>query len=495
MMSPEGLPGVRRHVVKRIVLGVVVLIGSLIPLERVSAAAPDIAGTRCSAAGVVRVVNRVSYTCTVSGKKRVWRRGATSATTTTSTTTTTTTTSTTTTTVPRTTTTVRPSSDSLETIQVKGNKRCVRSGDDLELIGYFAVGNRGEPTVSLARIRGSENPRTGQVLAIAPHSVSDRLRTYKMPDPATLPYGESTVNLVAVMVTWGSFASDKIEIFRNMNLCTEFSTTGTTVPLSNRSSLVKTLSNYSFQAGWLPDTNTPGYQYGHFSRAQMGQSFVIDKPMNIESVVFTVAAFTTVSDIDTYRATPEPANHLMETYDYVAEVELELQVSVWRSKSSAPLLDDIDLNRDLDLLYRQSSIKTMVAQAPFEFTFDTPVAVTPGSHLVLIRLVPKSDLVKRRILTFWVAAYHSGNATRGGFDRNMDANCNYQRGADIYPNGKAYFGNFVENYVNWRDSHNRTFETTLREMRGKVSACVTTGAYNDIFNEGDLIMELRGTLR
>ena len=390
---------------------------------------------------------------------------------------------------------MRPSSDSLETIQVKGNKRCVRSGDDLELTGYFAIGNRGAPTVSLARIRGSENPRTGQVLAIAPHSVSDRLRTYKMPDPATLPYGESTVNLVAVMVTWGSFASDKIEIFRNMNLCTEFSTTGTTVPLSNRSSLVKTLSNYSFQAGWLPDTNTPGYQYGHFSRAQMGQSFVIDKPMNIESVVFTVAAFTTVSDIDTYRATPEPANHLLETYDYVAEVELELQVSVWRSKSSAPLLNDIDLNRDLDLLYRQSSIKTMVAQAPFEFTFDTPVAVTPGSHLVLIRLVPKSDLVKRRILTFWVAAYHSGNATRGGFDRNMDANCNYQRGADIYPNGKAYFGNFVENYVNWRDSHNRTFETILREMRGKVSACVTTGAYNDIFNEGDLIMELRGTLR
>jgi hypothetical protein len=493
MMSPVGLSSVRWHVVKRIVLGVVVLIGSLIPLEKVSAAAPEIAGTRCSAAGVVRVVKRVSYTCSATGKKLVWRRGTTTTTTTTSTTTTTT--STTTTTVPRTTTTVRPSSDSFATIQVKGNRRCVRSGDDLELTGYFAVGNRGEPTVSLARIRGSENPRTGQVLAIAPHSVSDRLRTYKMPDPATLPYGESTINLVAIMVTWGSFASDKIELFRNMNLCTEFSTTGTTVPLSNRSSLVKTMSNYSFQAGWLPDTNTPGYQYGHFSRAQMGQSFVIDKPMNIESVVFTVAAFTTVSDIDTYRATPEPANHLMETYDYVAEVELELQVSVWRSKSSAPLLNDIDLNRDLDLLYRQSSVKTMVAQAPFEFTFDTPVAVTPGSHLVLIRLVPKSDLVKRRILTFWVAAYHSGNATRGGFDRNMDANCNYQRGADIYPNGKAYFGNFVENYVNWRDSHNRTFETTLREMRGKVAACVTTGSYNDIFNEGDLIMELRGTLR
>ena len=32
-------------------------------------------------------------------------------------------------------------------------------------------------------------------------------------------------------------------------------------------------------------------------------------------------------------------------------------------------------------------------------------------------------------------------------------------------------------------------------MRGKVGACITTGAYNDIFNEGDLIMELRGSLR
>jgi hypothetical protein len=397
--------------------------------------------------------------------------------------------------VPRTTTTLPPRDDSFETIQVKGNKRCVRSGDDLELSGYFANGNRGEPTVSLARVSGSANPRTGRVLAIAPHTVSDRLRTYKMPDPATLPYGDSTVNLVAVMVTWGSFASDKIEIFRNLNLCTEFSTTGTTVPLSNRTSLVKTLANYSFQPGWLADTNTPGYQFGHFSRAQMGQSFVFDKAMSIESVVFTVAAFTTVTDIDTYRATPEPANHLMETYDYVAEVELELQVSIWRSKSSAPLLGDINLDSDVDLVYRQSSVKTIVAQAPFEFTFDSPVAVSPGSHLVLIRLVPKTELVKRRILTFWVSAYHSGNATRGGFDRNMDANCNYQRGNDIYPNGKAYFGNFVENYINWRDSHNRTFESILREMRGKVSACIVTGSYNDIFNEGDLIMELRGTLR
>jgi len=85
MMSPVGLSSVRWHVVKRIVLGVVVLIGSLIPLERVSAAAPKIAGTRCSAAGVVRVVKRVSYTCSAAGKKLVWRRGATTTTTTTTT--------------------------------------------------------------------------------------------------------------------------------------------------------------------------------------------------------------------------------------------------------------------------------------------------------------------------------------------------------------------------------------------------------------------------
>lgn len=484
-MSQSASRSVISSVLKRCLVGAAALVGSCIPLESASAAAPDIAGTRCTNVGVLRVLKKTTYICVASGKKRSWRRAADVVATTT----------TTSTTVPRTITTLPPREDSISTIQVKGNKRCLRSGDDLELIGYFANGNRGEPAVSLARISGSADPRTGRVLTIAPLSVSDRLRTYKMPDPSTLPYGESTINLVAVMVTWGSFASNKVEVYRNMSLCTEFSTTGTTVPLSNRSSLVKTLPTYSFQPGWLPNTNTPGFQYGHFSRAQIGQSFVIDKAMNIESVVFTVAAFTTVSDIDTYRATPEPANHLMETYDYVAEVELELQVSVWRGKSSAPLLGDIDLNSDVDLLYRQSSVKTIVAQAPFEFTFDSPVAVNPGSHLVLIRLVPKSELVKRRILTFWVAAYHSGNATRGGFDRTMDANCNYQRGTDIYPNGKAYFGNFVENYANWRDSHNRTFETTLREMRGKVGACITTGAYNDIFNEGDLIMELRGSLR
>lgn len=486
-MSQSAYLGVTTRVIRRCFVGAAALVGSLVPLEPLSAANPDIVGTRCTNVGVLRVLKKTTYICVASGKKRSWRRAADVVVTTTTTSTSTT--------VPRTITTVPPREDSISTIQVKGNKRCVRSGDDLELTGYFANGNRGEPAVSLARISGSADPRTGRVLTIAPHSVSDRLRTYKMPDASTLPYGESTINLVAVMVTWGSFASNKVEVYRNLSLCTEFSTTGTTIPLSNRSSLVKTLSNYSFQPGWLPDTNTPGFQYGHFSRAQIGQSFAIDKAMNIESVVFTVAAFTTVSDIDTYRATPEPGNHLMETYDYVAEVELELQVSVWRGKSSAPLLSDIDLNSDVDLLYRQSSIKTIVAQAPFEFTFDSPVAVSPGSHLVLIRLVPKSELVKRRILTFWVAAHHSGNATRGGFDRNMDASCNYQRGTDIYPNGKAYFGNFVENYANWRDSHNRTFETTLREMRGKVGACITTGAYNDIFNEGDLIMELRGSLR
>jgi len=100
-MSRECLSGVSCDVLKRVVVGAVVLIGSLIPLEMTSAAAPDIAGTRCSAAGVVRVVRRVSYTCSATGKRLVWRRGATTTTTTTSSTTTTTTTSSTTTTIAR----------------------------------------------------------------------------------------------------------------------------------------------------------------------------------------------------------------------------------------------------------------------------------------------------------------------------------------------------------------------------------------------------------
>lgn len=60
----------------RFFVGVALLTGSLIPLEPLTAAAPDIAGTTCAVDGAVRKIKKISYSCVRVGRQRVWLRVA-----------------------------------------------------------------------------------------------------------------------------------------------------------------------------------------------------------------------------------------------------------------------------------------------------------------------------------------------------------------------------------------------------------------------------------
>jgi len=347
----------------------------------------------------------------------------------------------------------------------------------------------------MAKVVGGANPANGPVASLTPTSSSTSAIVVTIPDIATLPNGSSTFNQVFAAFTWGPFATSGIQSQFRVNMCTEFATTGTTIPLSSRTPLIKTFPDYNFNSGWQPDTNSPGFQYGHFSRSQIGQSFVVDRAMNLESLVLLVRAFTTVTDIDVYNRTPEPDNHAMETYDFTAEVPMRLRLSVWKSLNSAPLLVDVDTSRDLRLVHSQATDQIIVTGAPLEISLSSPLALDPGSYLFTIRLEATTEIVKRRILTFWVSGKLSGNATRGKFDRSEDKTCSYTPGPDVYPNGKAYFSAFVEPYVDWQSGPSRTYQTLFTEMRAKQGDCIVVGNYADIFNEGDIVMELRGTWR
>jgi len=485
------------HRVKRLIfssLAALALVAMVMPFSAPANArvAPEIRGTRCAKVGTSRTVKQVAYTCTKSGRSLVWQvarsqRG--------SVTTTTTTTTAAPAPVASTTSTLPPSSDYLGTVRIRGSKSCVRAGDQIEATGYFGKGNLGAPTISMARVFGGRDSRNGPVASFTPAISSPGVVAVTVPDISTLPNGDSTLNLLSVMFTWGPFTTAGIKFFSQFKMCTEFATTGTTVPLSNRTSLVRTMPNYNFNSGWLPDTNTLGYQYGHHTWSQIGQSFVFDRAMNLESLVFSVAAFTTVSDIDTYNRTPEPDNHAMENYDYVAEVPMRLRLTVWKSRNSAALLDDVETSRDVQMVHTQASDHVIVAQAPVEIVMSSPLALDPGSYLITIRLEATSEVVQRRILTLWVSGVHSGSATRGKYDRSTEKSCSYKRGTDIYPNGKAYKSVFLESYVDWRSAPNRNYSTLFTEHRAKVSDCIQSGNFADIFNEGDLVMELRGTWR
>jgi len=373
--------------------------------------------------------------------------------------------------------------------------RCVRAGDQIEATGYFARGDKGAPTISMARVVGGSNPANGPVASLAPTTLSASSIIVTIPDITSLPNGNSTYNGVFAAFTWGPFTTSGILARLQVNMCTEFATTGTTVPLSSRTPLIKTFPGYDFNSGWDPDTNTPGFQYSHYARSQIGQSFVVDRAMNLESLVFLVSAFTTVPDIDVYNRTPDPNHHALESRDLSAEVPMRLRLSVWKSPNSAPLLGDVDTSRDLRLVHSQATDQVIVAGAPLEISLSSPLALDPGSYLFTIRLEATTDVVKRRIVTLFVSGKLSGSATRGKFDRSEDKTCSYTPGPDVYPNGKAYFSAFVEPYIDWQSGPSRTYQTLFTEMRAKQGDCIVVGNYADIFNEGDIVMELRGTWR
>ncbi len=113
-----------------------------------------------------------------------------------------------------------------------------------------------------------------------------------------------TVKKVAYICT----KSGRSSVWKAVTIAT---TTTTTVPVSKRISLIKTLPSYNFDSGWMPNINTAGFQYGHQVRPVIGQSFVFDRAMTLESLVFLVIGFTIVPDIDVYYRTPEPDNHAL----------------------------------------------------------------------------------------------------------------------------------------------------------------------------------------
>lgn len=278
-------------------------------------------------------------------------------------------------------------------------------------------------------------------------------------------------------------------------------TTTTTVPVSKRISLIKTLPSYNFDSGWLPNINTPGFQYGHQVRPVIGQSFVFDRAMTLESLVFLIVGFTIVSDIDVYYRTPEPDNHALEKSSWLQpgleryKVPMRLHLTLSKSRTATPLLNDIETTRDVVQLYTQTFDYVITAREPVELVFDTPLAVEPGTYLVTVRLEALTESVKREIVTIFVAGYHSGNASRGKYDRSAESNCNYTQGTDIYPNGRAYKAEHEGPYIDWQSSPSRTIQTLLTEHRTKVQECIVIGNYSDIFNNGDLIMEWRGKFR
>ena len=305
-------------------------------------------------------------------------------------------------------------------------------------------------------------------------------------------------------VVYSCTKSGRSSVWKAMPTTTTIAaTTTTTVPMSKRISLIKTLPSYDFDSGFRPDTNTPGFQHGHQVRPIIGQSFVFDRAMTLESLVFLVAGFTVVSDIDLFYRTPEPDNHAMETYSWIQpdlekiKVPMRLHLTLSKSRLNTPLLDDIEMTRDVVQLYTQTFDYVITPFQPVELVFDTPLAVEPGSYLVTVRLEALTEYVKRQILTVFVAGMHSGNASRGLYNRTAESNCTYTRGTDIYPNGRAYKAEHVDiyPYVDWQSSPSRPLQTLLTEHRAKVQECIRIGNYSDIFNNGDLIMEWRGKWR
>ena len=120
-MSHRGDLIVCKHVKRRLFVGAVALISSLIPLEKVSAAAPDIAGTTCAVEGSTRKAKKISYTCARVGRRRIWLRIDNSQSTPMTTTPRVTTSTASSTTIPVSTTTSLPKSTAAETVAKKIN--------------------------------------------------------------------------------------------------------------------------------------------------------------------------------------------------------------------------------------------------------------------------------------------------------------------------------------------------------------------------------------
>lgn len=261
---------------------------------------------------------------------------------------------------------------------------------------------------------------------------------------------------------------------------TTTTTTSTTTTIPSPVRLVKTVAGAP--QTYDSDQNTQGFQFNPRYIPDAAQSFILDKPASLSSVSFWLKAVTFITPA-------QFEGEHTERIEYSGTVAISITTSIWKRTDDSALGATFDLSTGFTKLAETTSTDPIeIGAAGHLMTFPSAVDLPSGEYLVRFSWGREDP----SILTLWIGGRQTGNHTMGGPLHDMVSNCDYTPSEDRYPRGRAY-KNGSSGSISWTEFGTRSLEFV--GALAKVPECVVVGSYVDIFNEGDLDIEIRGFWR
>ena len=228
----------------------------------------------------------------------------------------------------------------------------------------------------------------------------------------------------------------------------------------------------------------------------IGQSLYFDSTSTLTKFAFQVAAFTWISQ--EYHLATEEQKHNLERpinkgdYD---PISARINASLWKDESNSlqKLPEKFDLTSGFSKIVEFEVITKITIGENFYLEFPKELTVQPGYYFLNLYFVI-DDL---HVTTLRFAGRQTGNNRNGGVNRNVPSTCNYTPASDTYPAGQAYFSVQDNKWDSLTPDQKWNYQTPrsysfIAHYYAKVVECVKIGSYNDIFNTGDIFLEIYG---
>jgi len=249
------------------------------------------------------------------------------------------------------------------------------------------------------------------------------------------------------------------------------------------------------------DFNTLNFRVSAYDQPQIGQSFAVVWPMDIEQLEFSVSYVMTIPPErlpEFFAASiPEKAKIYQQQPEY-GPFDVDIKVDIYRATTGNNVADTIDVSQGFELvdsIAKRITIERTNRSAripPFnaKFPFGKIVTLTPGSYFVSLSF----DWPAPELYALWLNGRESGANTFLGPDQNGGVtSCRYTPAVDKFPTGRAYQGDPL---TPWGGTSTKVeWGTRFRFTTSKVAVCANDPATlgsGGVWNQGDLGLNLIG---
>ena len=165
---------------------------------------------------------------------------------------------------------------------------------------------------------------------------------------------------------------------------------------------------------------------------------------------------------------------------------------LWRYDAGTAIPDDFDTAAGFTSVYRGTTTQPLRIGTTFSMTLSPQVVLAPGQYFASFGF----DFLNKQIQTVRFAAQQNGTYKLGGYNHDVEVECEYTPTKDSYPGGQSYRLSLAQTQpASGPFPGTVGFGTPFTVATTKVPECAALGLYGDahmIWNPGDMKMQIIG---